>query len=290
MENPFDILDLPRNSSIDNVKKKYKELALQYHPDKLHNIDDNEKEIKIEKFKKISVAYGRIINGDSDYKIDDDLFTPDVWKETWEYIFNSGETKEILKDTFIDIANTLFKHNIKPKSCYKPNTNYIKHDISLPVSYSEVYNNINRKLRLILTNIPDPIFINIQCNKYPTITKYFIDDDNNEHEIILNLKLIETDNYKHNINDNNSIDILTNIDISLKDYIKGCVKKIEYIDCTLINIEIPPITTKELIKHGYGLNNGNLIINLIVKNLENPEWDKISEDDRTVLIRILDTI
>lgn len=289
MENPYDILELPKNSSIDIVKKKFKKLALQYHPDKLQKFDDNEKEIRIEKFKKISEAYGKIINGDIDYNLNDDLFTPEVWKETWDYIFNSGDTKDILKDTFLDIASTLLKKNIKPKSFYKPSTNYIKHNIILPVSYNEVYSNIKRKLRLVLTNISDPIFIDIHCNNYPTITKYFIDDDENEHEIIINLELTENDKFTHIVKDDNSIDLITVENISLKEFIKGSNKKIEYIDNSSIDIDIPYFENI-VIKHGFGINNGDLIINLIVKNIENTEWKKISAEDRTVMIRILDAI
>lgn len=302
MENPFDILELPRNSNIETVKKKYKELALLYHPDKLHNIDNIEKEIKIEKFKKISVAYGKIINGDNDYKIDDELFTPDVWKETWEYIFNSNETKDIIKDAFYDVASVFLKNKIKPKTYYKPSTNYIKHNISLPISYTDIFLNNKRKLRLILTNIPEPVFIDIYCNKnYPIVTKYFIDDDNNEHEIkieltldnnidnINNTDIINYDNFYHNIKEDGSIDIIKYIEISFLDFINGCDKEIKYIDNSILNINIPGFENT-IIKHGFGLRNGDLIIKLIIKNLENIKWTGISIKDKAEMIRILNAL
>jgi DnaJ-class molecular chaperone len=48
----YDILEVSQNASIDDIKKSYKKLALQYHPDK--NKDNKEADIK---FKEISNAY-----------------------------------------------------------------------------------------------------------------------------------------------------------------------------------------------------------------------------------------
>jgi DnaJ-class molecular chaperone len=47
----YDILELPKNSNINDIKKKYKQLALKWHPDR-------NKEANAEsKFKEISEAY-----------------------------------------------------------------------------------------------------------------------------------------------------------------------------------------------------------------------------------------
>jgi len=56
MPNPYDILGLPHNSSIDEVKKSYRKLAKQFHPDV--NKDPGAEE----KFKQISQAYEDILN------------------------------------------------------------------------------------------------------------------------------------------------------------------------------------------------------------------------------------
>ena len=48
----YDILEVSPNASIDDIKKSYKKLAFQYHPDK--NKDNKDAEIK---FKEISNAY-----------------------------------------------------------------------------------------------------------------------------------------------------------------------------------------------------------------------------------------
>lgn len=55
--NPYQILGLQQNSSIDDVERAYKKLAFQFHPDR--NPGDAESE---KKFREIQDAYDRIKN------------------------------------------------------------------------------------------------------------------------------------------------------------------------------------------------------------------------------------
>jgi len=54
----YNILGVPRNASEEDIKKSYKKLALQYHPDK------NKDEGAEDKFKEISAAYAILSNSD----------------------------------------------------------------------------------------------------------------------------------------------------------------------------------------------------------------------------------
>jgi len=47
----YDILGVPRNATLDEIKKAYRELALKYHPDR------NKSKEAEEKFKEINEAY-----------------------------------------------------------------------------------------------------------------------------------------------------------------------------------------------------------------------------------------
>lgn len=51
----YEILGVPKESTLQQIKKKYRSLALKYHPDR---VEDGKKDEAEEKFKAISEAYG----------------------------------------------------------------------------------------------------------------------------------------------------------------------------------------------------------------------------------------
>ena len=58
MNNPYEILGVSENASDEEIKKAYRNLAKQYHPD---NYADNPlKDLAVEKMKQINEAYDRI--------------------------------------------------------------------------------------------------------------------------------------------------------------------------------------------------------------------------------------
>jgi len=88
MDKYFKILEIPNNSSKDDIRKSYKKLAIKWHPDK--NI--NNKEVAEEKFKHIAEAYEILMDDDKRNKIN----------------FNSNPMSTNFRDPF-DIFNKIFK-------------------------------------------------------------------------------------------------------------------------------------------------------------------------------------
>ncbi len=59
-ENAYKILGVSKHDSFDIIKKKYRELAKKYHPDRVNTSDMAMKKTAEEKFKKIQNAYEKI--------------------------------------------------------------------------------------------------------------------------------------------------------------------------------------------------------------------------------------
>ena len=193
MENPYKILNIPINSSIEDVKKAYKLIALKSHPDKLNNFSAEEKNIKIKEFMNATNAYNKILNknvGDDDYI----NINPDDWVETFDEIMNSQLFKEMV--------NFFMKYKSK----------VTKHQIKVDIKYSDYYSTAKKKLRLLLKKIEEPVYINLDCSKYPFHTINYFDNNDNEHEILINMVFSKNDNNKgyyhyhqNNINKNKCI-------------------------------------------------------------------------------------
>jgi DnaJ-class molecular chaperone len=300
----------------DDIKNIYKKIALECHPDKLTNIsDETEKTIRIERFKKASIGYknaiddfdnyGKLMYRTNEYDFNnlsddyDDIynnFDLNFWKNTYDTIFKD---KEIIKNTFIDVASFFFNNGFKNKIYYNPSTKIIKHNINLPITYYDLCTFNKRKLRILLKNVKEPIYINVCCkNEYPCLTRQYIDDDSIEHEIIINMIIDNTNNYSNNdinythkiSNCDNNIDLNIEININILDYLIGGVKKIKYVDNTFIDINIKPFCLEDIMIKNKGLMGGNLNVKLIFKHISLKEWNKINKKKRIKLINIIKLI
>lgn len=295
MNNPYLILGISKDSSIDQIKKAYKKIALENHPDKHYNKTEDEKKLYSNKFNQATEAYNYLINKKNNLFENDLFFEEDnikSWKDIWyDMINNTDETKDFIKNLakiFID-KDIIGKKN---KNIYKFTNLPITHNITLSVTYNEVYNNSKKKLRLILKGISEPIFIDIYCaNSYPNITKIYIDDDDIEHNIIINLKLKNQENITHITYDyNNKIDIIYNIKLNLVNYLYGYHNKILYIDNNLLDIYIPPFNKEFYEIEGKGINNGNLIFKILYTNIDIDKFNNLSLDNKNELNKLLKLI
>ena len=318
----------------EEIKNIYKKIALECHPDKLSNVsDEDERAAKIERFKKASIGYkkanedfdnyGKLnYRGGNDYNFDnlaDDYeiynsFDLNFWKNTYDGIFKD---KEAIKNTFIDVASYFFNRGFKNKNHYNPSTKVVIHNINLPITYYDLCSVNKRKLRILLKNVKEPVYITLCCKKdYPCLTRQYIDDDSIEHEIIINMSIEEAEGceegtegcgdccegcegtegcegccdikYTHSLTGiNNGIDLHTTIYINIIEYLMGGVKKIWYVDDTYIDINIMPFSTKDIIVKNKGLLGGDLNIKVVFKNITLKDWKKISEKKRAKVIKLI---
>ena len=54
----YEVLGIERTADGEEIKKAYRRLAMQYHPDKVGHLGDEFKGVAEEKMKEINVAYG----------------------------------------------------------------------------------------------------------------------------------------------------------------------------------------------------------------------------------------
>lgn len=100
----YEILDLNRDASEDEIKRAYRKLALKYHPD--HHPDDLESE---EKFKEISEAYA--VLSDPEKRKQYDQFGHSGFKRRYntEDIFNDLNFEELFREFGFPFENRSFR-------------------------------------------------------------------------------------------------------------------------------------------------------------------------------------
>ena len=61
-KNPYEVLGIEPNASIEDIKKAYKTLANKYHPDKVQHLGDEFKALAETRFKDIQEAYQTLMS------------------------------------------------------------------------------------------------------------------------------------------------------------------------------------------------------------------------------------
>lgn len=291
-KNPYKILGITKNTSIEEIKKIYKKIALECHPDKTLNEPDNIRDIMNTKFKEATEAYKIIIdNPNIDYTDSDDNYNYENynyndWIDMFSEFINTSEAK-----SYISNIAEIFRDNniIKNKKFYKFANIPLIHKVTLNVTYKELINNCKKKIQLLLKNISEPILITIySLDSFPSINKIYIDDDDVTHEIEIKIKIIKNELFTHKII-NNKINIYYKLKYNLYDYLNGYTTRIKYIDDEYIDINIPKFISKKYEIKDKGINGGSLIIKIKLRNsnINIDNWNKLEDTEKDYFNKIL---
>lgn len=255
---PYEILGLTYPCSKDQIKTRYYELAKKHHPDKLSHLSDNEKKENEQKFKKINVAYELLTKSD----FNDTSKTE--WKGMWSYVETMMNNPDVMQN-MSEILQKMF-HVVRE---YKKTNNKTDHHISVQVTLEEVHMRKEKKLRLFLRNMEEPIFITVDCGTYPNFCYTHI-TENKTLLIHITFELKIHDLYSIDfLYDSN--DLFCQLNIDLHEYLSGVTKDILYLDGTTLEVKIPAFNKEPIIIQDKGLySSGKLTIyinvNLPIKN------------------------
>ena len=271
--NDYKNLGLEIGASKDDIKKTYRKLAKQFHPDK-SNLND------YQDFIKITESYNRLIN----------LEEIDIDNE-----YKSDEDFKIYLNMYIEIIKNLFKYLCEKKEEYKKyKENQRKQNIektkditiNLNINIEQIFNNevikvtvkVLKKKNNQLYLDKEDVYISLLNYKYEYIFKDLGDEDleKTRGDIIIKINVIdknlELDNY----------DIIYNLNISLYEYLYGIKRIIKYFDdeitlnetLNINNNKITKIYENKGIKYldDDGIKYGNLVIKFNINYKFNPNY------------------
>jgi curved DNA-binding protein len=202
----YQILGLNLNASEDEIKKAYRKLALQYHPD--HHPDDPESE---EKFKKISEAYA--VLSDPEKRKEYDLSGHVRFKRRYasEDIFGNFDFDQLLKEFGFGFGARSFRGFFcgkRGRGCGRRKADFFRgvffqeslKDFSgreevggvyeLPLTQMEAYWGTEKQIAIDSIGEQKKFFIQIPRGVRPgTLLKVFL-NESKEGEILLRVKII----------------------------------------------------------------------------------------------------
>lgn len=251
----YDVLGLAKNSTDEEIKKAYRQLASKFHPDKISGADGSpEKKQAEEKFKEVGEAYETLSNPIKRQQYD--LHGHGTQNHfghgsTWSYdpetelrkAEQTAQFEEMIKRMFgqdIHFPNTGFGHQQQRQTVHV-----------VTVSLTDAYTGKSFKFDGHSTlNVPKG------CRSG---TKLFVDG-----------KMYRIDVQQHHKFKRANDDLLVDVEIGAIEAILGVNAVLEHLDSVKLQFTIPP-----------GIQNGQ-IVKLAGKGMKNPETDRYGD----ILVRI----
>lgn len=276
----LDILGLNETATETDIKKAYKSIALKTHPDKLVDLDDNERNEKELQFKEASEAYKRLIdNNFSD--IFDDIFGD---SEGMASMFGGSEGmasmfggNEGMASMFSGMANRLFQSQ-SFQSIFKTSVKITYYDLIYKRKLEKQFN---------LCGIPTKAIID--CSKFP---KQFITRSFNglSSTAEIDFKFEDDDVYESIIHQNGNVDLIYQMKISHYDYYKGFNHSFVHIDGNDVSFKVKRMSKKTLKIKNRGLNGGDLLIKMVLYNPSNSKLKDISNEEYESFLNTLNAL
>jgi len=273
----YNILNLSRNASQADIKSAFRQLSLQYHPDKDRNSRDKNND---EKYKNILMAYETL--SDISKKNIYDLQFNNKNNINSSIVDNNTNVKEIIETTEINNNSYL------PETIYKIleitlNQSFLGCILPMEIEKNIEYNKrITKELETIYVRVP----IGIDNNEIITIK----DKGNSINNIIFGDIKIQIKIKKHDLFIRKGLDLIYKKEITLKESLCGFIFIVDHINKKKYTIKNDGINIikpgQEQIIPNLGITRDNYIGNLVI-NFSIIYPDELSLEQKKKLKEIL---
>lgn len=309
-KSPYDILGISRDSSETEVKKAYRKLALQFHPDKNRDPD------AAEKFKEISQAYSDITSGSAEDILHEFPELSELFK-MFGPAFGISQQDMNSFDTLItgimnpESAGQMFNKTLssmfKPKGpssettleltleeLYEGGFFDVNYSTKTPTGKMEHVSNVTQMGPMMVQEVKivpemkyslETVKIEVPEGFDPSTGPLIVPDlvpHGNAKKGDLVVNVIQKE---HSIFTRDSENLCVSLDITLKEALTGFSKNIAHLDKTEIKLNctsiVNPYDTKKIDGSGF-TEDGSLIIKF---KIEFPK--EIEEDTKEKLLEIL---
>lgn len=315
MKDPWTILGIPRTATPEEIRARYRKLALSLHPDKhAEDLTPEQRRSLEDQFKEVTVAY-QVATDMAKRGESGNLEDLERWKQVWESMeamirdqnlrsmFGDavkGTIKDLARaaltrlhvpmrppaDNASDISSTVDSESESDSDCdleVDPNDGSnsapvaSSHVFKLSVTLEEVHMKSYRKVRLFLSDYPeDPLFLQVNMDSFPEMVTE-CEVRGRKHKIVMEMKP-----KKHPVYYWDPIvaewDLYTTIPIHLYEYFRGCIKTLPGLGSAPdLSVVIPPFPSvkQPIVFEGLGLRNRGNLYVMVEVRLPTEEMWKI---------------
>jgi DnaJ-class molecular chaperone len=258
----FSILNITRDSTLNDIKKAYRLLSIKHHPDKNGNTSSDQ-------FNKINEAYSILISNYDSIKFAEK-------KQDIEYVNKTIVSNNGYANNVANVANVANDTMIS-NYANVVNRNYEDIIINLAINYNEAYNgcnkpiNVERKINVnnVIGHERETLYVQIpkgiDNNEIITLVNKgnsYVNNGVSHSNVKIIIQLIP-----HELFERNGLDIIFIKSISLKQALLGFSFMLNHINSKSYNITCTEIIhfNYEKIKPVMGFMRDNFVGNLIIK-------------------------
>lgn len=304
-------LGLDLQSTEDDIKKRYKEIVLKTHPDKVMNmpeLTDEERQSKDKEFKEATEAYRKLMDKDA-MKLDDLLGSFGSFGNFEFGYSDKGDMDNISKmmaglgiginmDSDIgDIGSMedimagfgmdegMSKNIGKIFDTYKNMTTQYKTKVY--ITYDDLLNKRKLNKDISLYGMTEKVMID--CSSFPR-QKLMRKTMGMKMMIVIDMDFYDDDSnvFEHRIRKDGCVDLIYNIGVNHYQFYKGIQGTVEHVDGSIVHFKTKKGDSKRILIEDKGLNGGDMFVEITVINPKNKNVLKeITKEEYKTLLNIL---